>query len=452
MQSSAGGDIPLTGVNPEVLWEAKQKAVDDADSIVREFEESQISKAPVFRKGINQVRALAQQQQFTEALKFFAELEPKINEEYAKYQKARTNGVRDLPASAGQTASPSASQSPSSPSGSPPDPNADKYKSQVLKVGSKGPAVEYLQKMLNVQGGSFKIDGAFGPATQKAVQALQSSKGLKSDGVVGPKTWAALGGGGSAAAAPAGSGGASAGGSPPATKGFIGAAVGKGCKNNPADVAAVQDALNKRGGANLPTDGQFSPAVLKAIEDFQKKLGQFKPDGIISPNRGTARALSGSAKIPPTPPQPKPIAPPNLGKATLDKGAFVWHSTRGILQTNIDELKKGVMAAYGTEHQDLLTAIDGSLGNLNKVVDKLDTRLADALDAAYKAKDDQARVPELKNAESIMQEYLKYVDGEPLIGHMDSNPFGVETSLKKVISDSLEHLSQLLPEATVATS
>jgi peptidoglycan hydrolase-like protein with peptidoglycan-binding domain len=235
-----------------------------------------------------------------------------------------------------------------------------------------------------------------------------------------------------------------------ATRGFIGGTVGKGGQNAPNDVKAVQEALNKYGDAKLPTDGKYSPQVQKAIEEFQRKIGQFKPDGKIQPNRGAARVLSGAAKMPPTPEEPKPIAPPELGKATLDKGAFVWHSTRDILSTNIEELKKGVRAAYGTEHPELFKAIDQSMAKLNKVVDSLDTRLADALDAAYKAPSDAARVPELKKAEGIMKEYLQYVKSEPLIDHMDDNPFGVKTSLKKVITDALKHLAQLLPGATAA--
>lgn len=37
-----------------------------------------------------------------------------------------------------------------------------------------------------------KIDGKLGPASKKAIEAFQASKGLKADGKVGPKTWAAL--------------------------------------------------------------------------------------------------------------------------------------------------------------------------------------------------------------------------------------------------------------------
>ena len=40
---------------------------------------------------------------------------------------------------------------------------------------------------------SGKIDGKIGPGSKKAIEAFQTSKGLKADGKVGPKTWAALG-------------------------------------------------------------------------------------------------------------------------------------------------------------------------------------------------------------------------------------------------------------------
>ena len=57
----------------------------------------------------------------------------------------------------------------------------------------------------------------------------------------------------------------------------------------------------------------------------------------------------------------KPIAPPKLGKATLEKAPEVWHGMRRILDTNVGELKKAVMGQYGTEHSDLLQEIDENL-------------------------------------------------------------------------------------------
>lgn len=57
----------------------------------------------------------------------------------------------------------------------------------VLKLGSKGPDVVKLQRLINVY-----PDGIFGQITLEAVKAFQNERGLFPDGVVGPKTWAAL--------------------------------------------------------------------------------------------------------------------------------------------------------------------------------------------------------------------------------------------------------------------
>lgn len=62
-----------------------------------------------------------------------------------------------------------------------------------LKNGSSGNEVEILQtrlRELGFYGG--KIDGSFGPITERGVLLFQKGQGLKQDGIVGPKTWAAL--------------------------------------------------------------------------------------------------------------------------------------------------------------------------------------------------------------------------------------------------------------------
>lgn len=64
----------------------------------------------------------------------------------------------------------------------------------TLRRGSQGDEVADLQTILNARyGADLEVDGNFGKATEAAVKAFQKSHGLTADGVVGAKTWKALG-------------------------------------------------------------------------------------------------------------------------------------------------------------------------------------------------------------------------------------------------------------------
>ena len=64
-----------------------------------------------------------------------------------------------------------------------------------LHLGSRGPDVQNLQKLLNQNlspSPGLNPDGIFGVKTDSALRAFQSMKGLKPDGIVGPFTCKAL--------------------------------------------------------------------------------------------------------------------------------------------------------------------------------------------------------------------------------------------------------------------
>ena len=84
-----------------------------------------------------------------------------------------------------------------------------------LQMGSRGPSVSALQTKLNstlTPSPKLLTDGVFGMKTSQAVKLFQQRKGLTADGIVGPKTAAALGlpnpgqGGGGGAVGPLGGG------------------------------------------------------------------------------------------------------------------------------------------------------------------------------------------------------------------------------------------------------
>ena len=59
----------------------------------------------------------------------------------------------------------------------------------VLKKGSRGPEVRYLQRKLTMTGYPLETDGVFGRLTEQMVKLYQQENDLEPDGIVGPMTW-----------------------------------------------------------------------------------------------------------------------------------------------------------------------------------------------------------------------------------------------------------------------
>ncbi len=115
----------------------------------------------------------------------------------------------------------------------------------LVKSGQKDVAVRALQRLLLHRGTDIGVDGAFGPATGKALKAFQSANGLSADSVAGSATWAKL--------------------IVPVRSGQRGEAV-----------KAVQELLG------VSADGTFGPATENATRAFQERA-HLKVDGIVGP-------------------------------------------------------------------------------------------------------------------------------------------------------------------------
>ncbi|WP_230423797.1 N-acetylmuramoyl-L-alanine amidase [Streptomyces radicis] len=146
--------------------------------------------------------------------------------------------------------------------GEPGTPELDFPSYSTLRSGSSGAQVNALQYLLNQNGqDAGTVDGQFGPATEAAVRAFQTAKGLGSDGIVGRQTWTAL---------------LSAGAQTSLGQGSTGEAVSR-----------LQRALTAALGRTISVDGQFGPLTGQAVTDYQSSRG-LDADGLVGPQTWTA--------------------------------------------------------------------------------------------------------------------------------------------------------------------
>ena len=106
-----------------------------------------------------------------------------------------------IPSPPATTPAPGAAPAPttSAPAASTPSPAASPALSvttatpATLRIGSSGQAVRELQRELRRRGLRMVVDGAFGPATKRALTTIQRRLGLRPTGVANPPTLARLG-------------------------------------------------------------------------------------------------------------------------------------------------------------------------------------------------------------------------------------------------------------------
>ena len=133
----------------------------------------------------------------------------------------------------------------------------------TIEEGSTGPVVRWAQyRLVRLFLTDQQIDGIFGPVTKKAVEDFQREANITVDGIVGPVTWAKLGGDGP---------------EPPTLAEESEGSV----------VRKLQTALNEGRGSFAPTsdpvlaiDGIYGPKTASAVKGAQRK-GGIQEDGVV---------------------------------------------------------------------------------------------------------------------------------------------------------------------------
>jgi hypothetical protein len=227
--------------------------------------------------------------------------------------------------------------------------------------------------------GSIKDDAAaaLGQAASAVTQTVQSVQGAV-EGALDGVTGVAAGvvkkvAGAVSPSRTAGAGGSAGGG----TGTFpLGGSVGRGGKNAANDVRAVQTALG------ITADGQCGGQTIAAIEAYQRKLGQPKPDGRVDAGGATERALARGAS-PADAPSPSPAAADGDGSGgllgQLQKGAAGLIDDAQGLGGQLVKGAEGLLGDAGQPAGDapdggggLLGGLSGALGNPGNLLSDLE--------------------------------------------------------------------------------
>lgn len=176
-----------------------------------------------------------------------------------------------------------------------------------LVKGATGPEVVALQRMLNALGFyKARIDGSFGPVTDRAVRAFQARFGLEVDGWAGPKTLAAL----QRVVADQGAEAALA-------RGAVGPAVSE-----------AQARLKELGFYPATVDGQFGPVTERGVRAFQASAG-LPATGLLDAATASLLKRAVPRPAPEVPVSPAQVSIPAAGPADARLAGMIdWAETQ----------------------------------------------------------------------------------------------------------------------------
>jgi hypothetical protein len=132
---------------------------------------------------------------------------------------------------------------------------------------------------------------------------------------------------------------------------------------------------------------------------------------------------------------------PEISLVALQQSRLAWDQARKQMQAEIQKLEASILSACKEDEEVESEEIDVSL--LQTVLEKLDTRLIDKLDAALNAADPAQRAKLNQEAKGIAAEYSAFVNGNSLMADIDDSGFAA-VAVRKSALDALAVLSSKL--------
>jgi hypothetical protein len=178
-------------------------------------------------------------------------------------------------------------------------------------------------------------------------------------------------------------------------------------------------------------------ALSKPGGDMAQALEKLTECHALATGGATPAELAHSAKGEGAPKEKDKPSFVNYAKARLD-----WMTTRQKVAADLQKLEQAILEVYkGTPS---FAAAQAAVRNLDKVLKHFDESLADKLDEALNAADENVRAALNKQAAAIVARYTNYLHTDPMVTQLDGNPFvplSVQDDLSTTLTDLAAQLS-----------
>ncbi len=123
---------------------------------------------------------------------------------------------------------------------------------------------------------------------------------------------------------------------------------------------------------------------------------------------------------------------------------LAWNGARNKIQAELASLEKAIIEAAKGEDEEVFNQVKGKTSLLYDILGKRDEVLMDKLDEGLNADTDSpAQIKAYGEAGKLVEDYVKYLNGSPLVQEIDANPFK-PVAVKKTLDQTLKVLASRL--------
>jgi hypothetical protein len=127
-----------------------------------------------------------------------------------------------------------------------------------------------------------------------------------------------------------------------------------------------------------------------------------------------------------------------FSKVAFEKIHLEWENGKKLIQQRLDELNNQILAEFADD------LAETAVRKLDNVLARLNLGFGDKLDDLRNATTPELQRKLAGEAGAIAESYIKYLSDDPLVNHIEQNPYDVEVETATVLGDPLNKLQQEL--------